>query len=471
MTPIGYNGINLGLTNQKIAFIGLVHRARKENRPVCLPPFLSYEIDGTTDRIFPFREVFRVPDITRILNAFSIKWTLDQDFEAVDGWHAFMEGAGIFGATGQQGPAALTGLTCQLVHNLRPTDTVVAIKDQINRKIYQEMGIHFCVQMRIEKDWEAYTSTVLETASGKDERNLPTPDEIIIRTRALFGRDFSSAYVLCDERNLPASKETIRESILHRHNVRLYWKSDFISTDTMENLPLSMVDFEVALASPFFIGTSRSTFSCFVGFEKFCRQRASFSGHYIYNAPGQRRGERRDNGPGRDPAAACEALYRGTPLFAPPATHIHVAMTLQAHIAIIGDFESTNHATRGLHSGELVAGTPDAPPGRHIEGFAFHAPDTSPMLEYRVLLHDNTWSDWHRSGTYAGTRGQSLPIRGFGVRVTGPAMLNTGCIYAGRFSDTQYTVMAHDGENCQSRSGQGKLLCITLYFYEKHRFS
>lgn len=44
LLPIGYNGVDLGITNQKIAFIGLVHKAFREKRPLYCPPLVVYDL-------------------------------------------------------------------------------------------------------------------------------------------------------------------------------------------------------------------------------------------------------------------------------------------------------------------------------------------------------------------------------------------------------------------------------------------
>jgi hypothetical protein len=65
-----------------------------------------------------------------------------------------------------------------------------------------------------------------------------------------------------------------------------------------------MIDFEMALNAPRFIGNSLSSFSNHVAVEKFARQRVPVRDHFIYNAPGDRVLERADNGLHVDPGHA-----------------------------------------------------------------------------------------------------------------------------------------------------------------------
>jgi hypothetical protein len=50
-----------------------------------------------------------------------------------------------------------------------------------------------------------------------------------------------------------------------------------------------------------------------------------------------------------------------------------------------------------------------------LQGFALQS-DLG-ALEYRVRYPDMTWSEWTPEGQFAGTRGLSIPITGFGARL------------------------------------------------------
>ncbi len=53
-----------------------------------------------------------------------------------------------------------------------------------------------------------------------------------------------------------------------------------------------------------------------------------------------------------------------------------------------------------------------------IQGLALES--ETHALEYRVRFPDGAWSEWAGEGAFAGTRGQSLPITGFTIRLAPP---------------------------------------------------
>ena len=99
-----------------------------------------------------------------------------------------------------------------------------------------------------------------------------------------------------DEPSMPATKEDIRGFALDRFRLKLVWKSDLINASSFNPLDLSIIDFEIARASPRFVGLSFSTFANLLCLEKFTDQQTPVTGHFIYNHPGDIVIERRDNG-------------------------------------------------------------------------------------------------------------------------------------------------------------------------------
>ncbi|WP_129551990.1 O-fucosyltransferase family protein [Komagataeibacter xylinus] len=481
MHPIGYDGVDLGLTNQKIALIGLIHKALRENRPFVLPSLVIYDVKlGTRERV-PFADFYQVGRLLSVLQAFSIEIVQPFDFsfcktygddaapvyEEIDGWQCFLEGADRFGEVGFSGPSALNNLTCQIIRNLVPVSDMSDISKDIKHKIFNGIGIYFAVQMRIEKDWEGYSANVLESLDPfSKEEHLPTATDIINWIKKEFGSRFTAAYVLCDEKALPVPKDEIRKLAFEKHGVHLYWKSDFIDIEKENSLFLSMLDFELAIEARYFIGTSRSTFSCFVSFEKFCKTRKNIDGHYIYNTSSNKILERHDNGTFMAPDKAIDRLYQRHPLFPRDEKDIDLPMSLHVHISNIGEYESRNNEIRGVTCGLLVAGDSGGNQPRYIEGFSIKYENTAPELYYKAL-HNGTWGEWSLGNNYVGTRGKSRALTGFSMDIQGPARMSLDCIYGAKFSDSDKVIIARNGEPCISVTGSGKLQAMQIMLRHK----
>jgi predicted O-methyltransferase YrrM len=120
-----------------------------------------------------------------------------------------------------------------------------------------------------------------------------------------------------------------------------------------------------------------------------------------------------------------------------------VSGSLTAHFGFRGDV---------VAEGDLLAGASDG--GCSIQGFTVRLTDAAlPGMEYRVLGAGGAWSDWMPSGTFAGTRGKAVPLRGFAVRLAGARARDYHCSYAGAFEGSGDVVFASDGESCAAPDG------------------
>ena len=116
-------------------------------------------------------------------------------------------------------------------------------------------------------------------------------------------------------------------------------------------------------------------------------------------------------------------------------------VALTVHAAFRGDEVNPNGLGGLRHSGQP------------IQGFAMALRSGPADLEYRSLLDDLTWTQWAADGSFVGTRGRELSLRGFAVRLVGDMASRYTCRYAGAFVDEPDAVMARDGEDCRSVSG------------------
>jgi hypothetical protein len=110
-----------------------------------------------------------------------------------------------------------------------------------------------------------------------------------------------------------------------------------------------------------------------------------------------------------------------------------------AHVQNIGDTEG--------RFGEWV-GQPKS--GRWIEGLQIvPAHDISPeQIRYQAILGDNGLSPWMHGGSFCGSRGLSLPLRGFCVQLLGTAADRYECSYSARFVDGSKVDRIVSGKMC-----------------------
>jgi hypothetical protein len=100
-----------------------------------------------------------------------------------------------------------------------------------------------------------------------------------------------------------------------------------------------------------------------------------------------------------------------------------------------------------------------------VQGFAIEF--EANVLEYRVRYPDNAWSEWTHDGRFAGTRGKSLPITGFTVRLADGARAKYRLRAFGRFVGDETPIEAGDGEDCLAPLG-AVLRGLQVEIVERH---
>ncbi len=137
-----------------------------------------------------------------------------------------------------------------------------------------------------------------------------------------------------------------------------------------------------------------------------------------------------------------------------PATVPYPSGALTVHLGFRGDVTT---------EGALIGGSRGSG-GQLIQGFAVRLDDTARSdLEYRVLSQDDVWSDWTESGTFAGTRGRGLALRGFAVRLSGALADACRCTCAAAFEGAGDLILADDGQPCVAPDG-GALEAMHIVF-------
>lgn len=125
----------------------------------------------------------------------------------------------------------------------------------------------------------------------------------------------------------------------------------------------------------------------------------------------------------------------GTPLVSLKHIAHYQRVHISAHIASIGDVFGT--------SGYVDYGHDDL----CIQGFSIEQPEG--ILEYRAFRSGASgWDDWCESGTFVGSRGQSIPLVGFAVRLKEAVKSKYTLSVYGRFAGSSEAIEVNDGRNC-----------------------
>jgi hypothetical protein len=159
-------------------------------------------------------------------------------------------------------------------------------------------GIEVVAQFRIEADWDRHCETTLDVLLTEPEDYHLTFDQIVAKIVRTLPHA-KKILVLCDEAAVAIPKPRMAEICRTRFGVELFWKSDFLTEfelAKLNNLELSMIDFELALRAKHYIGLTRSTFSNAVTMTKYILTGKPVTGDYIYNNTGPRLARRTDNG-------------------------------------------------------------------------------------------------------------------------------------------------------------------------------
>ena len=465
-TVLGYSHLDAGLNNQKLALFGLFLLAREKRVPVVLPEFCVFNpVDGVHGRVF-LDSVFSEKEVRRFAQAWGIEVLSSAPVETIYPWDCYSAGASQIVAHGARGIAALDDVGAQFFRRMLPRLTGSEALRTLRAAVFADQAIPLVVHLRIEKDWETFSAARLAPILDPGEDYHPSFLHIMRKIRNGLGDDADAAYVACDEDDLPVSKDEIRAAVMESCGVRLIWKSDVLGRGelaALSNLDRSILDFEMAVRAPIFVGLTRSTFSAMVSFEALCRTREPASRHYIYNLPGDRLGWRSDNGAFQFPLAAINGLHLREALAPPSPDDIHWRASLTAHIGSFGDFTSDAAPIVGVYGGALVAGCRFAGDAKVIEGFSLVSGLGSLSLEYRAKLEDGSWTKWMPSGTFVGTRGQSRVLRGFAVRLTGPLALSFHALCIGSFVGEPDLVYAGPEEDCVTEAPR-KLEAMQIVF-------
>ncbi len=297
--PLCYSYNRGGINNQKIALLGLFLKAMAgDDRRIILPDIVIFDQITFIHERVPIAAAF---DVARLRDfAETVGVTILDRAPAGDegGWEFFHHGERHIAHAAASGALDGDSVVVRFFRALVPAARSAPDTSRLRDIVFDRLGIAHVVQMRIERDWDDHVRIRVDPEVGHNEDNRHSAESIVRKFRATYPGGTSKLYIVCDEAALVEGKETIRRSLRETYDIEAFWKSDLVETFQSGGVNLlerSLVDFEIALAAPFFVGTSRSTFSGMAALERFA-QSGQVGNHGIYNALGPRLAVRHDKG-------------------------------------------------------------------------------------------------------------------------------------------------------------------------------
>ncbi len=310
---IGYFFNDGGLTNQKLALLGLFAEAGRTGNRLVMPNLASLDVATNRLEVLPAGRVFDQAALAAFAAShwieilpFSAAVMDDPDRRRRNGWDYFDKGCVLRDEWLQGRPEA--GFAGEWLAALRPHVQGSFVLEILRRAIYDQCGAQAVLQLRIEADWQRFCATTPPTDDLSEPVLLSGP-EIVAKAKARLP-DLRAAYVACDDAALTVNKESLRAACKAESDVALWFKTDFIRRfewDRLSTLDRATIDFELAVEAPAFVGNSRSTFANMVSAERFCRTGTPPDAHYIYNTHDPAAVLRHDRGLHAEPALATAA--------------------------------------------------------------------------------------------------------------------------------------------------------------------
>ncbi|PYE32852.1 hypothetical protein C8J35_1058 [Rhizobium sp. PP-F2F-G38] len=313
---LGFDYNDGGISNQKLALLGLVINASRMPDPadrfIYLPRIYSRDQDESKSTFHAFGDVFWTEIFVEFLNRWGVGIVPIPAVEYADriergGWNHFHLGAAHLGSIAEKEETAATDIISDFCRSLVPRIRSSTLFQALCSEIFHKNNLSVMAQFRIEGDWASYCRYNLDPVLVRPEQNYLTPVEICTKIKRSLP-DVKQLYVFCDERYAPQPKHLINQAVEDATGIRLFWKTDFMDPETYRNMSAidaSLIDFEISKLASTFIGLSRSTFSNMSAFERFSENFASLSHDYIYNLPQENLGLRVDKGTRVDPWETC----------------------------------------------------------------------------------------------------------------------------------------------------------------------
>ena len=289
-----------GLNNQKLALLGLFLTARQTGlHKIVLPDFYSQDPNRDTGRIVPFDAVFDAARLRDFAARHAIEIVPAGPVQDPGGWAYFQHATKYLGHNTAARNLAPDDFCCDFLRAMEPRIGQSDLTKRLRETVFNERGVQVVLQLRVELDWVRYASATLMPSHSAIEESELSFVTIIRKTREGLPACQAGIFITCDEAYLPFGRTFIRDVIKDDLGIDLVFKSELLTSDErrgLSRLDMSLLDFEMAVAAPFYVGQSRSTFSNLVGLERYARSGSPVSSHFIYNIKGHGIGQRTDNG-------------------------------------------------------------------------------------------------------------------------------------------------------------------------------
>ncbi|MDO9499926.1 hypothetical protein [Falsiroseomonas sp.] len=328
--------VKAGLSNQKLALVGLATECLRLGRPMVLPALVDYRPPASQHAELPFDAVFDADAFAAATPRAGLRIAPSGPADhLLDPHDAFGMGTQHLAriATPQPTQAGFV-----LLGGMRPNARIAARVTEVVARLAQR-GVTAGLQLRIENDWQRYfTLTLHERIDPKVEEIPLTAARILDKIAASLGAGPRALYVTCNEADLPVPREEIRAEAATRHGFELVFKSDIVGEGlaAASLLEQAIVDFEVALSLPAMIGLTRSTFFNVAAATAFARGSTPARRFHVYNAAGGALVPRTDHG-------TQWSITRAT-AGAAPLTHTTRETNMQAAAAFFTKYGNTTAA-------------------------------------------------------------------------------------------------------------------------------
>lgn len=265
-----------GLNNKKLVLLGLRRLAVKFKSQYCLPTHLfdfTPTKDGIGEEMVPIGEVFNEAEVRRAFpdatDGTPTKQLTNQ--ECIDaGQSAIRED--------RKTPDVARTQTARILASFLPSDELKAEANKILAALPKDIC---AVQLRIERDWKEHVTRKGWTEGDNGGFEIVLDHQRIFDKIVANGDMPSNLYICCDEEDLEVSKQAIIEDAKWL-GLNLIFKSDF-ETKLTSRLKKSVVDFEICLQIPKYVGLTSSTFSNLLCMVKgYQLQKPPL--HYVYDA-------------------------------------------------------------------------------------------------------------------------------------------------------------------------------------------
>jgi hypothetical protein len=310
---LGYRDGSAGINNQKLALLGLFATAWQFGpRRVALPLITDFDVSAAVKARVPFGEAFDPIVLRRFASRLGIEAiTMPQPPPGRFGDY-FRLGCEFLTESAAVTRPDANGFCSDFFRHLCPLIAHSEIMDRLQREVFEARGVQVVLHLRIEKDWAQYARTSLYPVLGKREEYAPSFQRVMEKVAASLPEASRGVYVACDEGDLPVTRDFMRQTALRDFSIELVWKSDILDgpgSVGRSSLVNSLLDFEMALKSPIFVGLTRSTFSNLVTYEKYSRTYDGGIRHFIYDTNQSLLFPRKDYGAGSSPRVATTGIF------------------------------------------------------------------------------------------------------------------------------------------------------------------